>query len=323
MPKFTWKSWSRPFVCLAPMDGWTDSAFRQIVKEIEPRTIVFTEFVSVDGLTHRNRGKSLLEKAISHSKTEKPLVVQLFGKNPEKFALAAAMLEKMGADAIDINFGCPARKVVNHDNGAALLKNPALAAEIVRATKAATSLDVSVKTRLGWDNSAQIFDFGAMLLAAGADALTFHGRTAKQGFTGVADYTNIFAFKEKHPETIVIGNGDIVSAGRAQDVLLKLDGVMIGREAVRNPWIFREIFVADFQPPSLAEKITVLLRHAQLAEAAKGKYGIIAMRKFFAAACRGFVGASDVRAKLMTVEDFATAEAIFSEIAKEGVFCEN
>ncbi len=336
MKKFSWKNHPKPFICLAPMDGWTDSPFRQIIKEIAPQTIVFTEFVSVDGITHHNRSKELMQKAIFHEKIEKPLIVQLFGKNPEKFALAAKMMEELGADAIDINFGCPAKKVINSNNGAALLKNPQLASEIVQATKQATKLPVSVKTRLGWEDKNQIFDFGELMLKSGADLLTVHGRTAKQKFLGEADLEPIFEFKKKHPNNFIIGNGDIKTVNQALEVLDNLDGIMIGREAMQNPWIFKHIFAKlnsqkilnkaglppchqnylDI-PETFAEKVKTILKHTKLKEKYKGRKGILEMRKFFAALTKGFNGASNFRNQLVQVETYEQAEKIFREIIKK------
>ncbi len=315
MKKFQWQEQIKPIYCLAPMDGWTDSAFRQVIKKISPEVHVFTEFVCVDGITHKKRSKKLLEKAIKHEKIEKPLIVQLFGRDPEKFALASEMMEELGAGAIDINFGCPAKKVISSGHGAHLLKEPDLAEKIVKATKKATKLDVSVKTRLGWDNPEQIFDFGKMLIEAGADALTFHGRTAKQAFAGKADYKNIFLFKEKNPKQIIIGNGDITNKEKAKKILQKLDGIMIGREATRNFWIFREIIDDNFQLPSFDERAKMLIWQAEQTEKSKGKYGVIAMRKFFATFVRGFEGASEIRQNLMQVEKASEAKKILSKIA--------
>jgi nifR3 family TIM-barrel protein len=316
MTKFNWKKTAKPVIILAPMDGWSNSPMRQAIKKITPEVITFTEFVSVDGLTHKNRSKNLLQKAIYHEKTEKPLIVQLFGKDPEKFALASSMMEEMGAGAIDINFGCPARKVVGHKNGAYLLQEPDLAYEIVRQTKAATNLQVSVKTRLGWDNPEQIFDFGELMIKAGADALTIHGRTAKQAFTGEADYTNIYKFKKLHPDFIVIGNGDIKDRTKSMELASKLDGFMIGREANANPFIFKQILEPDFTP-SLNDKIELVLFQAQLAQEQNGQAGVIAMRKFFAFVVRGLEGASEYRKELMQVDNIDEARRIFTKIKNE------
>lgn len=314
--KFQWQKQNKPIYCLAPMDGWTDSAFRQVIKKISPEVFVFTEFVPVDGITHKQRTKKLLEKAVKHADLEKPLVVQLFGRDPEKFALAAQIMEEFGADAIDINFGCPAKKIIHSGHGSALLKEPELARKIVEATKKATSLDVSVKTRLGWDNPEQIFDFGKMVFEAGADLLTVHGRTAKQAFGGEADYTNIFKLKEQFPEKIIIGNGDITDKEKAKEVLKKLDGVMIGREATRDFWIFKRIIEGDkFVELDFKEKMQILLWQAKQAEEEKGEAGVIAMRKFFAAFCRGFDGASEIRMRLMQVKNVQEAEKIFMSLS--------
>jgi nifR3 family TIM-barrel protein len=318
MEILNWQKWPRPILALAPMDGWTDSALRTLIKELAEPLIVYTEFVSVDGLTHKSRSQQLLAKAISHREIEKPLVVQLFGKDPEKFALAAKLVEELGAGAIDINFGCPARKVVNSENGGALLCDPELALKIVEQTIMATSLPVSVKTRLGWSDPGQILKLAPRFFELEIAALTLHGRTVKQAFAGKADLTNVYKLKEQFPKQIIIGNGDIVSADQALEVLEKLDGIMIGREAMRRPWIFAKILAKlqgqDFQDPSFAEQAQMQIKHAKLKKQNKGSKGIVEMRKFLASMVRGFEGAAEMRQKLMQIQSLGEIEEVLSEI---------
>jgi len=234
---FNWKKERRPYICLAPMAGYTDSAFRQIIKEIAPNSILFSEMVSSDGLKYNSRTNQNL---IKFKRLEKPLIVQLFGKVPENFAIAAKIVEEMGADGIDINMGCPAHKVVKSNHGAALIKNPKLAQEIIQATVEASNLPVSVKTRLGWENEESLIDFGKMIEKSGAKVVTIHGRTYKQGFSGSANWKPIYELK-KELKISVIGNGDICSIEDAKEKLKNLDGFMVGRATFGNPWLMQEL----------------------------------------------------------------------------------
>ena len=319
--KFTWKSWlqkNKKIIALSPMDGWTDSGFRQMIKKISPLTLVFTEFVSVDGLTHKECSQRLLQKAIYHDKKEKPLIVQLFGNNPEKFALAASFLEKQGIGAIDLNFGCPARKVIHSNHGAALLKNEKLALEIVKAVKKATKLNVSVKTRLGFFDKNQILNLAEKLFQEKVDALIVHGRTAKEKFSRHSDLKNIFELKKRFPQNIIMANGDIKDPLKAVEILEKTDGVMIGRQAMQNPWIFAEIFSAlkkeQFPFVTWKQKIELILFHAQKKQEIKGKRGIIEMRKFLVNFCKEFKNARYYRQKLIQTETLQEIKEIFRKL---------
>ena len=232
-----WKTLPKPILALAPMAGYTDSAFRQLVKSLAPQTIVFSEFVSSDALHFKSKRT---KQMLAFSRKEQPFIAQIFGKNPPHFAEAARVVESLGAAGVDLNFGCPARKVVHSDHGSALLKNPKLAAEIIEATTKAVKIPVSVKMRLGINDSRNLLSFAKMVEASGAKLLTIHGRTAKQMYLGEADYEPIYRVK-KVLKIPVIGNGDIDSTERFHEKLKNLDGLMIGRAAVTNPWLFREI----------------------------------------------------------------------------------
>jgi nifR3 family TIM-barrel protein len=320
--QFSWKSFLKKhgkILALAPMDGWTDSAFRQIVKKISPEIVAFTEFVSVDGLTHRAASEKLFQKALAHDEIEKPLIVQLFGDEPEKFARAAEIVEKSGAAAVDLNFGCPARRVLRSGHGAEILKNPKLAVEIFTAAKSATNLEISVKTRLGFFNRNEIFSFAEKLFSAGLKTLFLHGRTAAEKFTGRADWETIFEVKKKFPEKIVVGNGDICDLKSARKVLQNCDGAMIGRAATANPWIFAEILSdGNFVAPNLKQKTELFLEFSRAKFAHKNRAGILEIRKFFAAFFRGFSGAKKFREKIFTAETIAEIEKICGEIGKIG-----
>lgn len=312
---FDWQKIPRPILALAPMAGYTDSAFRQLVKSLAPRTIVFSEFVSSDAL-HFNSKKT--QRLLFFSKREQPFIAQIFGKNPPRFAEAAKVVESLGAAGVDLNFGCPARKVVHSDHGSALLKNSKLAAEIIEATVKAVPIPVSVKMRLGVSDSRNLLNFSKMVEASGAQLLTIHGRTARQKYFGEADFEPIYRVK-KILKIPVLGNGDIDSAERFHEKLKNLDGLMIGRAAVTNPWIFREIENSlagkkSRTPQTLKAKLPTILKHAKLAVKMKGeKRGMLEMRKFLANYSKGEAGARKLREKLVRVESLAEAEKILQE----------
>jgi len=336
---FSWKNHRRPIVALAPMSGVTDASFRRLVKEIAPETIVYSEFLSTDAI-HYGAKKTMAMTNFDPEK-ESPFIVQIFGKDPAHFLTAAKVIEEMGADGIDINMGCPAARVVSSCHGSALMKTPELAFELVRSAKKAVKIPVSVKTRLGWDSSENFIRFCTGLCEAGADALAIHGRTYTQKYSGKADWEPIYELK-KHVAVPVIGNGDITSASDAAEKLGNLDGVMIGRGTVGNPWLMRDVCGAlnsqrveksksrkvnksldpstfrpfdfstfrlfDFQmsavsEPTFPEKIPIILRHCELAVELKGeKRGMLEMRKHLASYTKGFDGARELRARLVKVE---------------------
>jgi len=317
-----WKNLPRPILALAPMAGYTDTAYRQLIKGIEPRVICFTEFTSADGIVYES--KNTLSQLDFNPDEERPLVAQIFGKKPEHFTRAAAMLEKMGVDAIDINMGCPAKKVISSDHGSALLKNPCRAAEIVEATVKGTSLPVSVKTRIGADelNLPWFIQFCKDMEDAGAELLSIHGRTAKQMYTGLANWDPIYEVK-KNVSVPVIGNGDIKSAQDALDKLGNLDGVMVGRGTMGNPWLMREIAAAffneDYTPPSTySEKLPAVLRHCELMVESKGENrGMKEMRKHFVGFMKGFRNARAYRNQVVHIETLDQAFEVLKKIEKE------
>jgi nifR3 family TIM-barrel protein len=316
-----WKAQAEkgPILALAPMSGYTDTAYRQLIKGIEPRTIAFTEFTSADGIIHDS--KNTLSQLDFNPNEERPLVAQIFGKDPEHFAEAARRIEAMGIDALDINMGCPARKVVSSDHGSALLKNPCRAAEIVEATAKATKLPVSVKTRIGADHLdlPWFVQFCKDMENAGAELISIHGRTAKQMYTGLADWEPIYEVK-RNVSVPVIGNGDIKTPEDALEKLGNLDGVMVGRGTMGNPWLMREIAAAfngeDYTPPqTFEEKLPAILRHCELNVESKGeRRGMLEMRKHFASMLRGFEGASKYRARVVKIATLEEARAVLQDV---------
>ncbi len=227
-----------PIAMLAPMDGYTDSPYRQVVKKIAPKTICFSEFYSADGIVH---SKDLQKKALTHDPSEMPLIIQIFGKNPESFAEAARIIEGYGISGIDVNMGCPAKKVVRSGHGSGLMIDRETAFRCIEAMSKAVKIPVSVKTRLGWEDASLLTEFCLGLENAGANLISVHGRTYKQGFSGSANLEPIYELKH-HLQIPVIANGDIhsyddgISKIRNNDI--ELDGFMIGRASFGNPWCF-------------------------------------------------------------------------------------
>jgi len=217
MHKAFWKELAAvgPIVALAPMDGYTDSPYRRIVKSIASDVIPFSEFYSADGIV---RSKTLAKEALPHHESEKPLIVQIFGKDPEIFRQAAIIIESYGVAGIDINMGCPAKKVVKSGHGSSLMINRDTAFKIVEEMAKAVKIPISVKTRLGWENDEYLIDFCKGLENAGADLISVHGRTYKQAFTGKADFTGIYKLKQELGIP-VLANGDIVDR---EDGILKM-----------------------------------------------------------------------------------------------------
>lgn len=317
---FRWKDQKKPMLCLAPMEGYTDSSYRQLIKLVAPSTICFTEFTSSDGLKY---GSSKSFQKMEFKEIERPLIAQIFGKEPEHFAECAKLLTEMGVDAIDINMGCPSGKVVNSCHGSALFQYPELAQEIVHATQSATHLDVSVKMRIGFGSFdlPTLLRFTKGLEEAGAKHLALHGRTTKQKYTGQADWNPIYEVK-KQANIPVTGNGDIKSVQDVKDKLQNLDGVMIGRATFGNPWIMAEIehyFKGEtYEPPKdFIDKLPMVLKQLELACEFKGEdRAMIEMRKHLGNYVGGFKNASKYRFDLVRVNSKQEAIDILKEIAE-------
>lgn len=251
-------------VFLAPMAGVTDIAFRGICKGMGCG-LTYTEMISSRGLFYDNENtKSMLE----FSEEEKPVAVQIFGNEPYVMAKACDFLnDNDDICIIDINMGCPAHKIVKNGDGSALMRNPDLAAEIVREVKKASSKPVTVKFRKGFDqNSINAVEFGKVIEEAGADAIAVHGRTREQMYEGKADW-DIIGMVKKAVNIPVIGNGDVTSPESAKDMfeITGCDGIMVGRGAMGNPWLFMQILQSEKHEgiyyPTEAERIDVCMEH--------------------------------------------------------------
>lgn len=303
---------------LAPMAGVTDLAFRILCREAGAG-LVCTEMVSdLALLSGSRRSRAILRL----SPWEHPVSCQLCGSRPETLADAAVIVAEGGADVVDINMGCPAPKIVSNREGAALMRTPSLAVELVQAVceRLGAAIPVTAKIRAGWDRSGpDAAEFAALLAGAGAAALTVHGRYRDQFYKGRADWSVIRRVKLA-VEVPVIGNGDVRSGSDALRMLAETgcDGVMIGRGALGRPEVFSECLAAwlGFQAPSAAaaDRAATAVRHLRMLLALKGpERGLVEMRKHCAWYIRGAPGAAAYRDRLMRTEDAQTAEAVLWE----------
>ncbi|MFQ3599406.1 MAG: tRNA dihydrouridine synthase DusB [Chloroherpetonaceae bacterium] len=292
-------------IVLAPMEDVTDPSFRRLCKRFGA-DIVYTEFISSEGLL---RGAARSCRKLKVFDDERPVAIQIFGNDVEAMVEAALIAEASNPDFIDINYGCPAKKVAGRGAGSGLLCNPTLMEDITAAIVKAVKLPVTAKTRIGWDeHSITILDTVKRLEGAGIQALTIHGRTRSQMFKGAADWTWIKRAKEI-ASIPIIGNGDIWTAKDAVKhfQITQVDGAMIGRGAIGNPFIFREakslMQGVEIPPPTFHEKIQVAIEHLNMSLEWKGeKYGVLEMRRHYASYLKGMPNVSKVRDFLVREE---------------------
>lgn len=312
-----------PPLCLAPMAGVSDEAFRIIAKDYGCG-LVFTEMVSSRALCYGNRHT---EEMLEFSDAVRPIAVQLFGSEPDVMAQAAARVEeRWRPDLLDINMGCPAPKVVANGDGAALLKDPARAVAVAAAVVRAVHAPVTVKMRSGWDQSAPdtAVDLAQRLQDAGVAAITLHPRTRSQFYGGHSDWSLIRRVKERL-QIPVIGNGDVATPEDALTMWQQTgcDGIMIGRGALGAPWIFREVQhflrTGSLLPPvSAQERLSVALRHLRLAVAQKGeRVAVPEMRKHLAWYLKGLPGAARIRQQINQIATYPDLEALLRSLLSD------
>lgn len=301
-------------VLLAPMEDVTDPAFRLLCKEFGA-DMVYTEFVSSDALI-RSVGKTILKLNISDA--ERPVAIQVYGKDTDTMVEAARIIEEANPDIIDINFGCPVKRVAGKGAGAGMLQNVPKMLEMTRAIVDAVKVPVTVKTRLGWDADHKIIvDLAEQLQDCGIEALTIHGRTRAQMYTGEADWTLIGEVKKNPRMRIpIIGNGDVTTPERAKECFEKygVDAIMIGRASFGRPWIFKEVKhylqTGELLPPlSFKWRMDVLRREiADSVNLLDERRGILHVRRHLAASplFKGILNFKETRIAMLraeTVED--------------------
>lgn len=307
-------------VILAPMAGVTDLPFRLLCRE-QGAGLLCMEMVSAKAILYHNKNT---EKLMEIDTREIPVSLQLFGSEPDIIAKAAAEIEARPFAILDINMGCPVPKIVNNGEGSALMRDPRLAARIVRETAKAIGKPVTVKIRKGYDEAhCNAVELAKYLEDAGAAAITVHGRTREQFYSGAADWEIIRQVKEA--VTIpVIGNGDVADGESAKRMLEETgcDGIMVGRAAQGNPWIFREILFylehgVRMERPSTQEVRDMIRRHAALQLECKGDYiGIREMRKHVAWYIAGYPHAASLRKRVCSVEQMEELLELVEEIGR-------
>lgn len=305
---------------LAPMEDVSDPPFRAVCKD-NGADLMYTEFISSEGLI-RDAIKSRHKLDIFDY--ERPIGIQIFGGDEEAMALSAKIVETVNPDLVDINFGCPVKKVVTKGAGAGVLKDVDLMVRLTEAVVKSTKLPVTVKTRLGWDdNTKNIEEVAERLQDVGIKALAIHGRTRSQMYKGEADWSLIAKVKNNPRINIpVFGNGDIDSPQKALEYKNRygIDGIMIGRAAIGYPWIFREIkhYIAtgELLPfPTLEERVEVARKHLRKSLEWKGPVvGINEMRRHYANYLKGLPNIKEYRNKLVTLKTIEEVEAVLDEV---------
>jgi nifR3 family TIM-barrel protein len=310
-----WEKLPKTFFCLAPMADVTDAAFRRIITKYGKPDIIWTEFVSADGLV--SEGREVLKDDLIFTKKEKPIIAQLFSSNLIKMREASKYVASLGFDGIDINMGCPDRSVEKQGAGAAMMKDMKKASEIIQAVKdgikdAKKNIPVSVKTRIGY-NTNQIKEWIPFLLSQDISALTIHARTRKEMSLVPARWEYVKEAvdirNKMKVKTKIIGNGDVENLKQGEKLAKETgcDGIMIGRGIFGNPWLFSR----SEKSPTIKQKLKVMVEHTKLFEKLLGKYKNFAvMKKHFKAYVNGFDSAKELRVKLMETKNAKEVEEI-------------
>ena len=307
---------------LAPMEDISDPPFRALCKE-QGADVVYTEFISSEGLI-RNASKSVMKLDIYEK--ERPVGIQIFGANLDSMLQSVEIVEKSNPDIIDINFGCPVKKVVSKGAGAGILKDIDLMVKLTSEMVKRTSLPVTVKTRLGWDeNTIKIVEVAERLQDVGAKAIAIHGRTRSQMYKGKADWTLISKVKNNQRMKIpVFGNGDVDTPEKARIMRDEygLDGAMIGRASIGNPWFFKQVkeylkTQKSIKHPSLEERIYTAKRHLEMAIKWKGeRLGLLETRRHYSNYFRGIANFKPYRTRLVTGESKNEVMDVFQELSE-------
>ncbi|WP_109302189.1 tRNA dihydrouridine synthase DusB [Aquimarina sp. AU474] len=308
---------------LAPMEDVSDPPFRALCKE-QGADVVYTEFISSEGLI-RDAAKSVMKLDIYEK--ERPVGIQIFGANLESMLKSVEIVEASGPDIIDINFGCPVKKVVSKGAGAGILKDIDLMVSLTEAMVKHTKLPVTVKTRLGWDhNSIKIVEVAERIQDVGAKAIAIHGRTRAQMYKGNADWKPIAQVKNNPRMHIpVFGNGDVDTPERAMEMRDQygLDGAMIGRASIGYPWFFKEVkhyfeTGEHLPPPTIEERVIAARRHLQMAIDWKGeKLGVFETRRHYTNYFKGIPHFKEYRTKMVTSDHPNDVFAAFDEVQQK------
>lgn len=308
----------RPFFIMAPMANVTDAAFRRIIAKYGKPDVMYTEFVSANGLM--SPGRQALLKDLLYSETERPIIAQLFTADPEKMYEAAKLIQELGFDGIDINMGCPDKNIMKQGAGACLIKNPALARELMKAAKTgAPHIPLSVKTRIG-DTKNTLKDWLPELLAEKPEMIIVHGRTRKEMSKVPARWETIAEAVEiaRGSGTLIVGNGDVIDIpdARAKAEITGCDGIMLGRAIFGNPWLFNtEKNISDI---SITDRLAVMIEHSRLFMELLGDIkSFHIMRKHYKAYANGFDGAKELRIELMKTENIEEVEKIVNKFLQK------
>ncbi len=315
-----WQTMPRPIVALAPMADMSDLPFCLLCKQ-HGTPLMFREMVSSEAIVRLNP-KTL--KMAEFDERERPLVQQIFGSDPATMAEAARIIEeRFHPDAIDINMGCPVYNIVSNFNGAFLIKEPERAAAIIRAMKAAVSVPISVKTRLGWKHDTDCLDFVKVVEDAGAALISMHGRTKEQGYSGVANWDRIGEARANVPNTPFLVNGDITTPELAAEAMKRsgADGVLIGRGMLGNPWFAKQVQeyltqqTSDGTPQvSIEDRVNAIKEHARMQVFHYGERGLVKLRKHLPWYFKGFNGWKDIRSALVRIDTLQDLDTILATI---------
>ncbi len=312
------KNKSKPFFALAPMEDVTDTVFRRLIATLGGPDVYFTEFTSVEGML--SKGAEHVQRRLEYTEEERPLIAQIWGLKPENFYKATQILVERKFDGIDLNMGCPDKSVTSKGACSALIKNPALAKEIIQATKeAAGDLPVSVKTRIGYSH-IQTEEWCGFLLEQGIEALTVHGRTVREMSKVPAHWDEITKVVQLRDTmqltTVIMGNGDVKSMvdGKEKAAMTGADGIMVGRGIFENAWFFNASVIPT--EITLEIRIAVLLQHVGLYEQKTGeRLPFHTLKKYFKIYIRDLEGASELRAKLMETTTTSEVRSLLAGIS--------